>query len=35
MLPMIAPAVKLDRMLLMWNSQTAYSMLEGSDDGQT
>lgn len=33
---MIAPAVKLDRrMLLMWDSQTAYRILEGSDDGQS
>lgn len=34
--PMTAPAMKLDRgMLLMWDSKIAYRMLGGSDDGHT
>jgi hypothetical protein len=34
--PMIAPAMKLDRrMLLMWGSKIAYRMLRGSNDGHT
>src|SRR3984893_8698923 len=34
--PMTAPAMKLDRgMLLMWGSKIAYRMLRGSDDGHS